>query len=429
MKKAFLTIFLIMIQTIFPSEKIKMLWFDATANFVSFSYEDSIKYYLDKAAQLGFTDVVIDIKPITGEVLYKSKIAPRMDEWNSFARPRALDYLNFFINESHKRKLKIHASLNVFVGGHNFFNRGIVYDNHENWQSINYTDSGFVPITKLKHKYSAMLNPANHDVQDYQLSIILEVVQSFPKLDGIILDRVRYDCIEADFSLESRKQFENYIGQKIENFPDDIYKWDKDENKKTIRTEGKFFKKWIEWRASIIFGFFDRARNEVKKINPKITFGDYAGAWYPVYFEVGVNWASKHYDPSNFYSWATENYKNFGYAEILDLFTTGNYFFEVTKEEVLNLNQEIKKRTEAAMGQEKEYWYSVEGSAEITDEVVMDAVPVVGGLYVEQYKDHPQQFEKAIKMCMDKTKGVMIFDIVHIINYKWWDVLEKALRE
>ena len=80
------------------------------------------------------------------------------------------------------------------------------------------------------------------------------------------------------------------------------------------------------------------------------------------------------------------------------------------------------------MGQEKDYWYSVEGSAEIADKVVMNAVPIVGGLYVEQYKDHPEQFERAIKMCLEKTNGVMIFDIVHIINYNWWNVLDEALR-
>mgnify|MGYP005841608709 CR=1 FL=1 len=427
MIKTFL-LFILFIQSIYPHDKIKMLWFDATANFERFSYPDSISFYLTKAQQLGFTDVVIDIKPITGEVLYKSKIAPLMKEWNGFERSEDFDYLNSFIDESHKRNLKVHASLNVFVGGHNFYNRGIVYDKHLDWQSINYTDSGFFPITSLKHKYSAMLNPSNEEMQTYQLSIISEVVQLFPNLDGIILDRVRYDGIEADFSSLSKTQFENYIGEAIENFPDDIYRWGKDENKKRIRINGKYFNKWLEWRASIVYKFFDKARNAVKKINPNILFGDYAGAWYPVYYEVGVNWASNNYDPSIDYNWATEDYKNFGYAELLDFFTTGNYFFEVNKEEVMALNAEIKQRSEAAMGQEKEPWYSVEGSAEIANRVVMNSVPIIGGLYVEQYKENPQQFKRAVKMCLEKTNGVMIFDIVHIINYNWWEVLNEALH-
>ena len=48
-----------------------------------------------------------------------------------------------------------------------------------------------------------------------------------------------------------------------------------------------------------------RARNEVKKVNPDISFGTYTGAWYPSYYEVGVNFASKKYDPSEDFDWAT----------------------------------------------------------------------------------------------------------------------------
>ena len=44
----------------------------------------------------------------------------------------------------------------------------------------------------------------------------------------------------------------------------------------------------------------------------------YTGAWYPTYFEVGVNWASRNYDVSKDFSWATPDYKNYGFAELLD---------------------------------------------------------------------------------------------------------------
>lgn len=423
-----LLFYILFIQNLVAADKTKMLWFDATANFERFSFRDSINFYLTKVQLLGFTDIVVDVKPITGEVLYNSKIAPKMKEWSGFERFEDFDYLNVFIEEAHKRNLKVHASLNVFVGGHNFFDRGIVYREYPNWQSINYTDSGFVPITKLKHKYSAMLNPSNDSVQNYQLSIISEVISFYPNLDGIILDRVRYDGIEADFSLLSKSQFENYLGEKIERFPDDIYKWEKNDVGEKFKKEGKFYKKWLQWRASVIYNFFEKARRKVKQLNPSIIFGDYAGAWYPVYYEVGVNWASKSFDPSIEFDWATDEYKNYGYAELLDLFTTGNYFFEVTKEEVMNHNAEIRKRSEAAMGPEKEPWYSVEGSAEIAERVVMNAVPIIGGLYVEQYKDNPDQFMRAVKMCLEKTKGVMIFDIVHVINYGWWNILKEALN-
>lgn len=75
------------------------------------------------------------------------------------------------------------------------------------------------------------------------------------------------------------------------------------------------------------------ARKEVKAANPKVSFGTYTGAWYPSYYEVGVNFASKKYDPAKDFSWATPEYKNYGYAELIDLYATGNYYTDITIEE------------------------------------------------------------------------------------------------
>lgn len=421
-------ILFITILEVHSSDKPKLLWFDATANFERLSYPDSIQFYLKKAKETGFTDVVLDLKPITGEVLYQSEFALQMKEWNGFYRNSQFDFPAYFISEAKKLGLNVYASINVFVAGHNFFDRGLVYQDKSHWQSINYTDSGFIPITQLKHKYSAMTNPVHPEVQEHELKIISELVTKYPQFDGIILDRVRYDGIEADFSNLSKEQFEKYINQKIENYPDDIYRWSKNEKGEKFRVEGKLYKKWLEWRASVIYNFMIKAREVVKQINPKMKFGVYTGAWYPVYYEVGVNWASKKYDPSKEFDWVTADYKNYGYAELLDIYTTGCYFFEVTKEEVEKLNEEIIKRNEAGMGKTKDFWYSVEGSAEIAKKVIMNAVSVIGGLYVEQYKNHPEQFKRAIKMCLNKTDGLMIFDLVHIVNYGWWNILENAIK-
>lgn len=53
-----------------------------------------------------------------------------------------------------------------------------------------------------------MTKPANPIVQEYELKIVSEVVEKYPQLDGIILDRVRFDGIQADFSPLSLKKFE-----------------------------------------------------------------------------------------------------------------------------------------------------------------------------------------------------------------------------
>ena len=51
------------------------------------------------------------------------------------------------------------------------------------------------------------------------------------------------------------------------------------------------------------------------------------------------------------------------------------------------------------------------------------------GLYVEDYKRDVNQFQKAVRMNLKESDGVMIFDIVHIIRNGWWDELKEALDE
>lgn len=409
-----------------------ILWFDATANFERFTFKDSITYYLQKSKDAGVTDVVVDIKPITGEVLYPSKIAPVMLEWTGpnnkvVEKDTTWDMLTVFIDEGHRLGLAVHASANVFVAGHNYFDRGVVYEDSSkaHWQTLSYLPEGMTKITDQKSKYSAMLNPALPEVQDYQISILRELIEQYPKLDGIILDRVRFDGLQADFSPASKELFEKYLDQKVTAFPDEIFSYDE----KGEKVYGSLYKPWLEWRAKVIHDFIYRAREELKSVNPEIIFGDYTGSWYPLYYDVGVNFASKDYDPSLSFDWATPDYKNFGYAEALDLFTTGNYYFEVEKKEIEGSANGDEKRLESGLVVQKEDWYTVEGSAELVNEVVKDKVPVYAGLYVEQYHEHPEQFVKALKMCRAKSNGAMVFDIVHIINYGWWDQLKEGLSE
>jgi uncharacterized lipoprotein YddW (UPF0748 family) len=405
-----------------------MLWMDATANFARLSTKDSIKYYLQKCKEVGVTDVVIDVKPITGEVLYASKIAPVMQEWKGFARNTDFNFLESAIVEGHALNLKVHASINIFSGGHSTFKRGIIYTNHAEWQSKLYTDSGIVNISNVKTKISGMLNPANPDVQKYELSILSELLKKYKTLDGIILDRVRYDGMEADFSELSKQLFEKYIGKKVKQFPADIYKYKKGEHA-LVKSPGVFYKQWLEWRASVIYNFFKQARMVAKAANPKIIFGDYTGAWYPTYYEVGVNWASNKYDVQKDYpTWATKKYQQYGYAELLDLYSSGCYFYEVTKQEVEDSNDIKAARTEAGMSNQKAPWYSVEGSAEMAMNITMKAAPLLGSIYVDQYKKNKEQCTKAMQMCLDKTNGLMIFDMVHIVERDWWDVIKNLQK-
>ncbi len=73
----------------------------------------------------------------------------------------------------------------------------------------------------------AFVNPSNKEVQDYQLLRVEEVLKNY-NVDGIVLDRCRYDNLYADFSYASRNAFEDYLaaqGKRLDNFPADAFSY------------------------------------------------------------------------------------------------------------------------------------------------------------------------------------------------------------
>ncbi len=272
------------------------------------------------------------------------------------------------------------------------------------------TRSRLTPETQMQEGTLVYVNPANPDVQERELSILEEVVKNY-NVDGIVLDRVRYDNFSVDFSNLSRRQFEQFIGETVARWPEDIYQMT--QGHKGIETvPGKYYPEWIYWRASVIKDFIDQVKENVKDIKPKLQFGDYVGAWYPSYYEVGVNWASSKYDPSREYEWATPGYRGTGYAESLDFLCPGLYYPELTVADAL------------ATGK-KEY-ESLEGGIQLIDKVVGNSTKVFASLYYPNITP-PETFKKAVKMALEGTDGVMIFSMINFESENKWDLLKEAL--
>jgi len=401
-----------------------LMWFDAEANFARLSNPDSIDYYLTKIKSLGFTHAIVDVRPITGEVLFETEFAPKMREWKGYER-KDFDFLGHFIKKGHELGLQVYTSLNVFVAGHNFFDRGQVYTDHPEWASIVYTPRGMTSITNEKQKYSAMVNPVNDDFRAHILQVLKDLVKRYPDLDGLMLDRVRYDGITADFSELSRRKFEAHLGEKVEHFPEDIFEWKLNDNKKYSIARGKLFNQWIEWRTKNIYDFMALVRKEVKAVNPNLSFGTYTGAWYPSYYEVGVNFASCQYDPSKDYDWATPTYKSYGYAELIDLYVTGNYYTDITIEEYQKTNHSVWNETDSEA--QSGTWYCVEGSCQHLRHILKEN-KFIGGILVDQFYDNPSKLSNTIEMNLKASDGLMVFDIVHVIEKNLWKEVEAGMR-
>ena len=76
--------------------KPKLMWLDCSANWVRFSYPDSIRYYVNKCREAGMTALVLDVKGTSSEVVYPSEHAPQVREWKGFARPD-FDFVGTFV--------------------------------------------------------------------------------------------------------------------------------------------------------------------------------------------------------------------------------------------------------------------------------------------------------------------------------------------
>lgn len=406
-------------------KKPALMWFDAEANIRRFNNPDSIDYYIDKIADLGFTHAIVCLRPISGYLLYDSELAPKF-RGHSGDVDVNFDYLGKFIEAGHRRGLTVLASMNTFCAGHNYIDKGLIYEGHPEWTSMVLdVDRGIIPISEQKYKYGGMINPINPEYQDYIISVMKEILTKYPEVDGLMLDRVRYDGITADFSDLSRREFEKYIGQKVVKFPNDILSLKKNEKGGYVVIPGKHYKKWIEWRTKNITDFMARARNEVKATRPDAIFSTYTGAWYPSYYEVGVNFASKDYDPSKDFDWATPEYKNYGYAELLDLYTTGNYYTDITIEENKKNNQSVWNETDSQSHSGS--WYCVEGSCMHLRDIMGDN-DVLGGVLVDQLYSDTSKLPRAIEMNLRASDGLMLFDIVHIINKNLWKEVEEGMR-
>ncbi len=405
------------------------LWVDATANFPRLSNsQDSITKYVVMAKESGFTDLVVDVRPISGEVLYNSTIATQLKEWKGFSRTATFDYLNAFILAAKANGLNVYASINTFTGGHlyspfweqaNNGARQVLATQHPDWISKSYVWTGSSGKIESMWTYyggkgsktAAFLNPSNQDARAYMLSVINEIVTKYD-VKGIVLDRGRFDSLESEFSDVTRAAFESYIGQKLTNWPDDVFKW----TGSGTKIEGPHYKKWLEFRASVIYNFFKEAKSKVKAVNKE--FAAYVGAWYSTYYNEGVNWASQTYDPSAKYSWATTDYKKYGYAEELDFIMTGCYSGTAT-----GVNNYISQSQEA----------------------IKNVIPIASGLYVDDYNTIEKNngagkgktaFYDCLVAARKGTKNIMVFDMVHMNDElyqngstpKYWDVVKSILK-
>lgn len=390
-------------------EKPVVLWIDAEANFSRLRNKTNIRRYLDLAKESGFNTVVVDVKPVQGDVLYDSEFLPDCTSLGgATVEDRGFDYLQFFIDEVRSRDMKITVSTTIMTMGLPQSQTGPGYTDPY-WDDkfcIEYLPEGLKDIRESKAwDVFAFLNPVLPEVHDYVIRMVSEIVRKYD-VDGYALDYCRYMNLNSDFSEASKKAFEKYSGVTVENFPEDIYTFASD--RKDDIKPGKYYNQWVEWRASVIQGYVRDIRETIKSINPDVDLEYWAASWWPLP-HTGQNWASPSINSSSNFWWATPGYYKTGFADQLDIFQLGSY-----------LNR-VYGPNDAE---------SVEYAINKAKRLIGDDCTLYGTI---SCADKNFDLDEAVYLCYKETAGVMVFEMSHILRNNMWDQVkagvEKAKKE
>jgi len=418
-------------------------WVDARSNvfgtYGRFSDTSMIKTTLDTLKEVGVTGLVIDVKGSSGYTMYPSQYSKQITSQDGKTIPAGVDYVGYIIKEARKRNFKVYASIVTFVEGDRGKSTGLVFEDplwRDQYQSITCDVNGNrVPVTGTGK--NGFVNPAIPAVQERALNIVKEIVGKY-EIDGMLLDYARYTDVSADFSDYSKNDFIKFLEDKYQdadakkmNFPSDIVtSWKITSDQVVPNATGKYYKRWLIYRATVIHDFFVKARAAVKSVKSNVKFGTYVGAWYTTYYQVGVNWASNEYDPFNDtevrFDWAYPDYNKTGYAEQLDLLMTGNYFTQ------------LMLKDNPATASLAYHWWSVEGSLKGGKYITRNKMPLYGSIDMGNV-DWPNQqaISNTIKYIQaNATGGIMLFDVVHVyapqynrLKQPLWNALREGLKK
>ncbi len=181
----------------------RALWVDCEGKNGTLRSKAKIVEMLETAKRIGCTDLFVQVYR-GNRSWFRSALADTTP-YREIKSSEGIDCLRFLIDEAHKRDLRLHAWFNVFRITRNVeapmlkkLGRSIaIMDNHGR-SVLDYKDFRVPKPAGLYYELSdesLMLDPGNLGVHRYQLDVIREVLESYPGLDGVHLDFVRYPSV------------------------------------------------------------------------------------------------------------------------------------------------------------------------------------------------------------------------------------------
>ena len=408
-----------------PSGKPRMVWIEVGANFRQYgNSEENIRADCQRLAEAGFTHLAVEVRPTSGDVLFKSEVVPALTQvalWQDgglkyIPRTADFDYLQAFIAAGHAAGLKVLAGVNMMVGGYlcEAGESGMLYDHPERWDwaAVDLHKDGKLVnhLEDADTRGGRFMDPANPDVQEFLLKMLAELA-SYEGLDGIIMDRCRYDdyALDAGYTDVARLAFGEYLGHDPERWP--VF-----EEPGHIFLEGdpdELENQWLTFRCQVIHDFVARCVQTVHGVRANLPIGVYVGAWFSEYYRSGVNWTHPSYplakeEPT--YRWATSAYQAAGFADLVDFLMLGTYCAAD------NLYGSREKTIEG---------FAKLGRKRLGPDVFFYAGPDLGNEPGFRDGDKAALIPKILNVLDREADGAFFFDLCYIRAFNYWDAFKQ----
>ncbi len=163
---------------------------------------DDITKTVERLNSAGITDIFLETY-FHGKTIYPSEYLKKQGVISQRKEFVGFDPLEVWVNEAHKRNMKVHIWFESFYVGNDNpkTTPNHVLSIHPDWANrrlSNYDNDE--PQPSLSEHNGYFLDPANTAVQEYLLGIVSEIVSKY-KPDGINLDYIRYpQTVDANYS-------------------------------------------------------------------------------------------------------------------------------------------------------------------------------------------------------------------------------------
>ena len=315
-----------------PEDKLIEIHLPNDGNLCRYPDLATVQATLDSVVSMGFNAIVVDIKPPVGYTYYESDLIPNVRHAKTYPNHEKTDFdmAAAFLEEGRKRHLKVTlSSAMLSMGAWPLEVDGPAYTVPEfgAMTCVEYLPGGLRDIKDSReHGIFAFLNPALPEVRELMVAHVKEVCGKYHP-DGFMMDYCRFNNYHSDFSEASRQAFEAYIGEPVEDFPACIYTYPGDNEWEIV--PGKYYRRWMEWRATLIRDLIADCAKAVKEVSPKTDVVVWTASWWPWIQGNGQNWGStttswiaEHRDEFDF---TTPDYEKTGFADLLDIYELGAY--------------------------------------------------------------------------------------------------------